>query len=84
MNDILNLSVTELSEKIKSKELSSKEATEAYLAKIKESDGEIGAYLTVTDESALKKAEEVDKKIAAGGNRILPSAAFFRVIENSS
>ena len=66
MNDILNLSVTELSKKIKSKELSSKEATEAYLAKIKESDGEIGAYLTVTDESALKKAEEVDKRIAAG------------------
>ncbi len=66
MNDIIRLSVTELSEKIASKQISSKEAAEAYLEKIKEKDDVIGAYITVTEESALKKAEEVDKKIASG------------------
>lgn len=66
MNEILNMSVTLLTEKIADKQLSSKEITEAYLENINKTDSEIGAYLTVTAESAIKTAEETDKKIAAG------------------
>ncbi len=66
MNEILSLSVTQLSEKIQSGEISSCEATNAYLEKIKKSDGDIGAYITVAHESALKKAEEIDRKFAKG------------------
>ena len=58
--------VTLLTEKIADKQLSSKEITEAYLENINKTDSEIGAYLTVTAESAIKTAEETDKKIAAG------------------
>lgn len=66
MNEILNMPVTLLTEKIADKQLSSKEITEAYLENINKTDSEIGAYLTVTAESAIKSAEETDKKIAAG------------------
>lgn len=66
MNDIIKLSVAELSQKIASKDISSKEAAEAYLENIKEKDGVTGAYITVTAEAALKKAEEVDGRIASG------------------
>ena len=66
MNEILNMPVTLLTEKIAGKQLSSKEITEAYLENISKTDSEIGAYLTVTAESAIKTAEETDKKIAAG------------------
>lgn len=66
MNEILNMPVTLLTEKIADKQLSSKEITEAYLENINKTDSEIGAYLTVTAESAIKTAEETDKKIAAG------------------
>lgn len=66
MNEILNMPVTLLTEKIADKQLSSKEITETYLENINKTDSEIGAYLTVTAESAIKTAEEIDKKIAAG------------------
>lgn len=66
MNEILNMPVTLLTEKIADKQLSSKEITEVYLENINKTDSEIGAYLTVTAESAIKTAEETDKKIAAG------------------
>ena len=66
MNEILNMPVTLLTEKIADKQLSSKEITDAYLENINKTDSEIGAYLTVTAESAIKTAEETDKKIAAG------------------
>ena len=66
MNEILNMPVTLLTEKIAGKQLSSKEITEAYLENISKTDSEIGAYLTVTAESAIRTAEETDKKIAAG------------------
>lgn len=66
MNEILNMPVTLLTEKIADKQLSSKEITEAYLENISKTDSEIGAYLTVTAESAIKTAEETDKKIATG------------------
>lgn len=66
MNEILNMPVTLLTEKIADKQLSSKEITEAYLENINKTDSKIGAYLTVTAESAIKTAEETDKKIAAG------------------
>ena len=62
MNEILNLSVTELSEKLNAKELSSKQVTRCYIESIEKQDETIGAYITVTAEKALEKAEEVDKR----------------------
>lgn len=48
------------------KEFSALEATQDYFRRIKEKDGEIGAYLTLLEEGALRQAEEVDIAIAQG------------------
>ncbi|MCR5214578.1 MAG: Asp-tRNA(Asn)/Glu-tRNA(Gln) amidotransferase subunit GatA [Eubacterium sp.] len=66
MSDILSLSAVELGKKIAGGEISSLEATKAYLDAIGAKDKEINAYITVDTAGALKAAEEADKKIAAG------------------
>lgn len=48
------------------KEITSVELTQDVLSRIDEVEGDVEAYLTVTREEALKQAEAVDKKIAAG------------------
>lgn len=71
MNDILKLSITELVEKLKSRELKSIDVTKAVLERIKERNETINAYVTICEEMALKQAEESDKKLDAGqGGRL--------------
>ena len=48
------------------KEISATELTKDVLARIEEVEGTIGAYLTLTKETALKEAAAVDDKIARG------------------
>ena len=66
VNELIEFPLYTLSRKLASGELSSREATAAYLQAIKEKEPSIGAYLTVLEESAMKKAAEVDEKRAAG------------------
>ncbi len=66
MNDITRLTVTDLAGLMKTKALSAKEAAMAYLDRIEEAEPQIGAYLTVTREEAVKTAEEMDKRRMAG------------------
>lgn len=66
MSDILKLSATELGRKIASGEITSVEATKAYLDRIGNLDKDINAYVTVDTEGAIKMAEEADRKIAEG------------------
>ena len=65
MLEILSLSAVELGKKIAAGEITSVEATKAYLDEIGKKDKEINAYVTVDTEGALKAAEEADKMIAA-------------------
>jgi len=58
------LTITQAHQGLKKKEFSSVELTEAVLIRIKERKQDIGAYLTITEESALKQAIKIDKKIA--------------------
>ncbi len=77
MLEILSLSAVELGKKIASGEITSVEATKAYLDKIGAVDKEINAYVTVDTEGALKAAEEADKMIAekkAAGEKLSPFA----------
>ncbi|MBR2460133.1 MAG: Asp-tRNA(Asn)/Glu-tRNA(Gln) amidotransferase subunit GatA [Clostridia bacterium] len=69
--NILGLSVTELSLALSEKWISSQELTEAYLSKIEESDGDLGAYLTVTAEIALSAAKRADILLSKGNARPL-------------
>ena len=60
MTDILNLSLVELVEKVKRKDLSSKEITKAYIDRSKKSK-KLNTYVTEDFKNALIKAENFDK-----------------------
>ena len=63
---ITELTVHELQEKLKNKELTSTEIVKAYTDRIDEKEGDVKAFVTVLKEEALKQAGEVDKKIQSG------------------
>lgn len=64
--DLHSLSVARAAKGLKEKEFSSVELTKAVLERAKSLNGEINAYVTFTEESALKSAEEADKRIGSG------------------
>jgi aspartyl-tRNA(Asn)/glutamyl-tRNA(Gln) amidotransferase subunit A len=66
---LLDLSIAELSGKLASREVSSREATEASLARVATSDAALGAFLTVTAEPALAAARASDERRARGQAR---------------
>ncbi len=60
------LTIKKAHELLKSKEITSAELTEAFLKNIKEKDGNIHAFLSVTAEEAMEAAKKVDAKISKG------------------
>ncbi len=66
--ELYRLTAAELSRMIRNKEVSSTEVTKSVFSRIKEKESEIEAYVTLNEEGALKKAAEVDEKIARGEN----------------
>jgi aspartyl-tRNA(Asn)/glutamyl-tRNA(Gln) amidotransferase subunit A len=68
---ILDLSLTELSRALAARELSSVEATDAALARIAATDGNLGAFLAVTADRATERARAADER-AARGRRLGP------------
>ncbi len=71
MTDITALTLSEAKTKLDAGELSSRELTQAFLDRIESKNGELNAYITVTDEFSLAAADEADKRIAAGEARTL-------------
>ncbi len=67
-NEIIKKSVAELSNLIRSREVSAAEVTDAYLARIEETEPEINAYITVTSDEARRDAELADAVIAVEGD----------------
>lgn len=64
--ELHELTLNELHGKLKNRELSSVEATKGLLARIAQVDPRVNAYITVTEEEALKAASEADARIAQG------------------
>ena len=64
--DIMSLTAVELGKKIKAKEISVKEATQAYLDQIEKVEADVHSYVTIDKEGVLKRAEEVQKLIDDG------------------
>lgn len=62
----LSLTAVELGKKIKNKEITVVEATTAYLDAMEARDKDINAFVSIDREGALKRAEEVQKKIDSG------------------
>ncbi len=67
--DILFLSVTELSKRVRSRRLSPVELTESYLERSRNIGTKLNAYATLTPDLALKQARGAEKEIAAGKYR---------------
>src|SRR5690348_13309745 len=65
-NELLSFSVAELAEKFRSRELSPVEVTDAYLARIEQTEARLHAYITVTVEEARSSARDAEAEIMAG------------------
>ena len=65
-DDVLYLSVRELGEKIRAKQLSPVELTEAYLKRSETIGARLNAYATLTPERALDEAKQAEREIAKG------------------
>ena len=66
MTELTSLTIAEAREKLKAKELTSVELTQAYLDAIEAANGVLNAYVAVTPEKALDMAKASDERRAAG------------------
>ena len=66
MQELLKKSAMEQSKALKNKEVSAVELTSAALDRIKTVDEKLGAFNSLTEETALDTAKKVDEKIAKG------------------
>ena len=64
--NITELTVHELQQKLKNKELTITQIVEAYIESIKEKEQKVDAFITLQLEEALEKAKKLDKEIANG------------------
>ncbi|MBN2064992.1 MAG: Asp-tRNA(Asn)/Glu-tRNA(Gln) amidotransferase subunit GatA [Sedimentisphaerales bacterium] len=64
--NIEQLSAVEAVTRIKSREMTSREAVEAVFARIEQVEPQVGAYLSLYKQEALQKADAIDARIAAG------------------
>jgi aspartyl-tRNA(Asn)/glutamyl-tRNA(Gln) amidotransferase subunit A len=66
MEPLHDLTIKKFHDGLLNKEFSALEVTQAYFRRIKEHDGEIGAYLSLAEESATRDAGAVDVAVAVG------------------
>lgn len=66
--DIIELTVHELQEKLKNKELTIKQINEAYVKQLKEKEPEVQAFITDLTEQAIEQAKKIQEKIDNGEN----------------
>jgi aspartyl-tRNA(Asn)/glutamyl-tRNA(Gln) amidotransferase subunit A len=69
--ELFELTIHELHERLKKREVSAVEATEAMLARIEAVEPRVNAFITVTREEALQAAAAADQRIAAGDMDVL-------------
>lgn len=69
VNSLQWASVKQLATLIKSKKLTSRRLTEFYLKRLKKHDPTLHCVITLTEERALAKADEMDRELAAGKYR---------------
>lgn len=66
MSEIINGTAREIAAKVRAKEVSAREVSEAFLNRIEAVEPQVQAFVTVTREKALSMADAIDAKIAAG------------------
>ncbi len=68
-DDVLYLTVRQLSAQIHARKISPVELTESYLARLEKFGPKLGAVATLTRDLALTQARQAEKEIAAGRSR---------------
>lgn len=68
-DDVLYLPVSEMSERVRRRELSPVELTQSYLERSRSFGPQLNAYATLTPELALSQARAAEKEIGAGNHR---------------
>ena len=63
MNKFNNLSTSELSNLIKSREISSEELVKASLSDINSKDKKINSFITINEDLSVKEAKKIDKAL---------------------
>ena len=66
MSELHWLTIAEAAERLRKREISSRELTQAHLDRIASVDPAVRAYITVTAEQALARADAADRRLAAG------------------
>ena len=64
--DITELTVHELRDKLKNKELTSTDITKAYVDKIDQAEKDVQAFITTLTDEAMEQAKQIDEKRAKG------------------
>ena len=67
--NITELTVHELQEKLKNKELTITEITKAYIDRINEKEKDVQAFVTVLSDSAMEQATNIQNQIEKGENK---------------
>src|SRR5215472_7549411 len=65
-DELRSFDVAELAQKFRTRELSPVEVTEAYLARIEQTEDRLHAYITVTADLAHSTARQAEQEIMAG------------------
>jgi len=66
---LFDLRLSDLHNRLQNKELSVSELVESSIARIADTDGKIGAFLTLNEENARSEAGKLDARLAEGGER---------------
>lgn len=66
---LFDLRLSDLHNRLQNKELSVSELVESSIARIADTDGKIGAFLTLNEENARSEAGKLDAQLAEGGER---------------
>src|SRR3990167_5154594 len=69
--DIAFSTIKELRDLLEAKKISAVELAKEFLSRIKKYDKDLNAFITVTEEEALKQADEADEAIAKGEQSML-------------
>ncbi len=76
MENFLTMTIREVRNLLKKREISSLELTRFYLERIERHDSRVQTYLKVTPEMAIAMAEDADKRIADGNGGVLTGIPF--------
>ncbi len=66
MTELYKLTITEAADMLRRHEISSVELTQAHLDRIREVEPRVRAFTLITDDIALKQAEEADRRFQSG------------------